>query len=76
MIESDDDNQKSIDLAHEDVMEFIQKMSYQYTPMTIAACMMVHTLRLYRTHLNDIEYEMMMNKIFESRHRINRNEQE
>jgi hypothetical protein len=74
-IESDEDEQRMLDNAHEDVQEFIQKMSYQYTPMMIAACMMVHTLRMYRRHLNDQEYDMMVRKIFEDRNRIKRNDQ-
>ena len=76
-IESDEEyqkEQKKIDLAHEDVQEFIRKMSYQYTPMMIAACMMVHSMRLYKTHLSNLEYEMIMNKIFGERHRIQRND--
>lgn len=71
-IESDEEEQKMIDLAHEDVQEFIRKMGYQYSPMMIAACMMVHTMRLYKTHLSDLEFEMVMNKIFGERHRIQR----
>ena len=71
-IESDEDEQRILDNAHEDVQEFIQKMSYQYTPMMIAACMMVHSMRIYRTHLSNLEYEMIMNKIFGERHRIQR----
>ena len=73
-LESDEDEHRMLDNAHEDVREFIQKMHYQYTPMTIAACMMVHTLRLYRRHLSDVEYDMITQKIFEDRNRIKRDD--
>ncbi|NDG32382.1 hypothetical protein EB118_20190 [bacterium] len=66
-IRGDDDN---ITMANEDVQEFIVKMGYQYSPMMTAAVMMVHSMKLYRQHLSDEDYEMMMTNIFQSRNRI------
>jgi len=61
---------KEVTLAHEDVQEFITKMEYQYTPMLIAAVMIVQAMRLYKVHLTSDDYNMMMSNIFQSRNRI------
>ena len=65
-----EDNDDNVTLAHEDVQEFITKMGYQYSPMLIAAVMMVQAMKLYRSHLTDKEYDMIMANIFQSRKRI------
>lgn len=64
------DEDDKVTLAHEDVQEFIQKMGYQYSPMTIAAVMIVQAMKLYKFSLNQEEYDMMMSNIFQSRNRI------
>ena len=64
------DEDDKVTLAHEDVQEFIQKMGYQYSPMMIAAVMIVQAMRLYKSSLNQEEYDMMMSNIFQSRNRI------
>lgn len=59
-----------ITTAHEDAREFVQKMSYQYSPMMIAAVMMVTSIKMYRDYLNHQDFEMMMAKIFTERNRV------
>lgn len=67
MREEEDGN---VTMAHEDAREFVQKMSYQYSPMMIAAVMMVTSIKMYRDYLNHEDFEMMMAKIFTERNRV------
>lgn len=62
--------------AMDDTYEFIQKMSYQYDPMLIAAYMVIQGLGLYKTMLSPEDYEVMCEKIYEGRNRIKEISQE
>lgn len=56
--------------AMDDTYEFIQKMSYQYDPMLIAAYMVIQGMGLYKAMLSPDDYESMCETIYEGRHRI------
>lgn len=67
----EDEEQNARD-ARDDTYEFIQKMSYQYDPLLIAANMIIQGLGIYKKVLEPNEYESLCEKIYTDRNQINK----
>ena len=65
-----EDEEQSARDARDDTYEFIQKMSYQYDPLLIAANMVIQGLGIYKTMLEPEEYDSLCKKIYNDRDRI------
>lgn len=66
MIPSDEQLQD----LYDDYLEFTSQMITEATAMSVAAIMLAQALSIYRTALNDEEYNMMMDSISDSRDQV------
>lgn len=65
MIENDNSDQ-----AAEDVAEFITKALYQYEPLLIGSLLVINGLGIFRSLLQEADYEEICQKIYSDRERV------
>lgn len=66
-----DTQDQLMDQIHQEIQEFIATKLEQDVPaMTLAASMVVNALRIYRTQLNDEDFETLMDRISDQRSNV------
>jgi|LauGreDrversion4_2_1035121.scaffolds.fasta_scaffold108497_4 hypothetical protein len=63
-------NDDKLQLLYSNFLEFTDHMCVEHSPMEVAAIMMTQALSLYRTNMNEDEYNQMVDMISASRTQV------
>jgi hypothetical protein len=64
---SDDDK---LQLLYSNFLEFADHMCVEHSPMEVAAIMMAQSLTIYKSAMNEEDYNRMVDKISSSRDKV------
>lgn len=56
--------------AHNDVSDFITKALYQHEPMLIGSLLVLQGLGIFKSMLNEADYEEFCVKVYKDRNRV------
>jgi len=56
-------NDNQLQELYDNYLEFTQQMCSDHNPMAVAAIMMTQALSIYKTSMNDEEYNLMVDSI-------------
>jgi hypothetical protein len=59
-----------IQIVHDDTMDFVNRAMFQHDPLALAACLTSIGFSIYRTSLNEEDYQIMVKSIFDNRGKI------
>jgi len=71
MIDDEDENEnEKATNAHNDVSDFINKALYQHEPMLLGSLLVLQGLGIFKSMLNEADYEEFCVKVYKDRNRV------